>query len=69
MKKSHRKRKIVTPQNRTVIVRSVRNPSPDYDKLARAVLTFAIEQRLKEDPKSVQWYYEKYPWLDRDKSA
>lgn len=64
-----RKRKIVSSKNRKVIVRSVRRAEPDYDKLAKVVIEHVVEQRRKEDPESVQWYYDRHPWLDRDKSA
>lgn len=52
-----------------VIVLGVRRAEPDYDRLAKAILEFAIEQRRQKDPASVQWYYDKRPWLDRDKST
>jgi hypothetical protein len=61
--------KIVRSENQHIVVRSIRRTEPDYEKYAKALIEFVIEQQRKQNPDSVKWYDERHPWLHQDTSA
>jgi hypothetical protein len=56
----------VRSKNRRIVVRSVRRTEPDYDKLAKALITHVIDQQRKKNPDNVEWYDERYPYRSKN---
>jgi hypothetical protein len=48
-----------------ITVRGVRRAEPNYERLARALIETVIEQQRKQNPDSVKWYDDRYPYRSK----